>query len=58
MPRLEVLFKLNSALLRTLGRYRLFWQIEKNAGVSPLLETSADMELFGLLLGRAIPDLM
>ncbi|MFN2312801.1 MAG: hypothetical protein ABR590_12240, partial [Spirochaetia bacterium] len=27
-------------------------QIEKDAGVSPFLQTSADMELFGLLLGR------
>ncbi|TVR93950.1 MAG: hypothetical protein EA428_01200 [Spirochaetaceae bacterium] len=33
-------------------------QIEKDAGASPFLETSADMELFGLLLGRAIRDLM
>jgi len=28
MPRREILFKLNTALLRTLDRYRLFWQIE------------------------------
>ena len=33
-------------------------QIEKDAGASPFLETSADMELFGLLLGRAIRDQM
>jgi len=33
-------------------------QIEKDAGVSPFLETSADMELLGLLLGRAIRDVM
>ena len=32
-------------------------QIEKDAGASPFLETTADMELFGLLLGRAIRDL-
>ncbi len=33
-------------------------QIEKDAGVSPFLETSADMELLGLLLCRAIHDVM
>lgn len=33
-------------------------QIEKDAGASPFLETSADMELFGLLLGRSLRDLM
>lgn len=33
-------------------------QIEKDAGASPFLEMSADMELFGLLLGRAIRDVM
>ena len=33
-------------------------QIEKDAGASPSLETSADMELFGLLIGRAIRDQM
>ena len=33
-------------------------EIKKDAGASPFLETTADMELFGLLLGRAIRDLM
>lgn len=33
-------------------------QIQKDAGASPFLKTDADMELFGLLMGRALRDVM
>ncbi len=33
-------------------------QIQKDAGASPFLKTTADMELFGLLMGRALRDQM